>query len=404
MTPAQKLLTQKFIYYKFLSNLWFVGAIWLYFYRLFITDQQVGLLDGIAFTIGLVAEVPSGVMADRFGRDRMVKLGHILAGTGVLIQAFSSSLLSFVVGQSITMIGFSFVSGADEALFFDALKFKQNSVEWRKLLTKGSQVALIASLIAVLLGGWLYEVSPQLPWMLMGLSFIATSLLIWPITEKRRAHAKQNFSTELKEQLKSIYSGFLQFGSRKLILYVPLIFSVQGLFYAADWGLLRLVLLDRFTFSPFAGSVAIASCSLITVGVLSIMQKKSERLSEKYILSVISLLAVGSLLFSIPMIGLWGYVVILVLYASESVLLPFMSEIVNYRTTSHNRATILSVASFLRTLPYIVLAPLIGFLNTEEILEYFFVGWSILIAASFVFYLLLKKRDSVVRLQVGERL
>ena len=398
MNKSQKWLSRKFLLYKLLTNLWFVGAIWLYFYRLFITDSQVGILDGVAFAIGLVAEVPSGVLADKFGRDKMAKLGQILAGSGLLIQAFGSSLIPFMVGQTIMMIGVSFVSGADEALFFDKLKFKQHSLDWRKLVTRTSQIALIGSMAAVTLGGWFYNLDPRLPWILTGLSFICSAILIWPIKETRTATHKQKLLVELKEHLLSIKSGFMEFGKTKLLLYVPIIITVQGLFYTAGWGLLRLVLLDRFSFSPVAGSFVIASCSLITVGVLAYMHKHAENMSEKLILVLISVLAGTSLLLSIANIGMWGYFIILALYVGEHVLHPFMSEAINYHTDENQRATVLSVASFLRTLPYVALAPLIGYLNTQNKLEYFLVMWTILIGAAVILYLSFKKKDSKISL------
>lgn len=154
MTENQKWLSRKFLVYKILTNLWFLGAVWLYFYRIYITDRQIGILDSVAFAIGLVAEVPSGVLADKFGRDKMVKLGQFLAGSGLIMQAFGSGLSQFMFGQAIMMIGVSFVSGADEALFFDQLKFSITSPNWRKLITKGSQIALIGTTSATILGGF----------------------------------------------------------------------------------------------------------------------------------------------------------------------------------------------------------------------------------------------------------
>jgi hypothetical protein len=75
MTQEQRRLSRTYLIYQLFANLWFVGAVWLYFYRLFITDQQVGFLDGMAFAIGLLAEIPAGALADRLGRDTMVKVG-----------------------------------------------------------------------------------------------------------------------------------------------------------------------------------------------------------------------------------------------------------------------------------------------------------------------------------------
>jgi len=384
--------------YKFLTNLFFASAVWLYLYRLFITDRQVGILDGLAFAIGLIAEVPSGVLADRFGRDKLVKLGWLMAGSGFLIQAFGSSFLPFFVGQAILVSGISFVSGADEALFFEKLNFDRKSANWRKLLTRGSQIALISLLVSTIIGGWLHNINPRIPWIVTGLSFISAVWLIWPIKDNRDKKREQNFLLELKKYFTNIKSGFAEFKTSKLLFYVPIILTVQGLFYISDWGLLRLILLDRFHFSPFLGSLVIASSSLITVGILAMMHKHAEKISEKRVISLISIGSVLGLLLSIFNIGMWGYFVIFIIYAGENIFHPFMSEIINNRVEEDQRATVLSVASFIKSFPYIIMAPIIGYLNTNNKLEYFLVVWSIFICISVSIYLKSKKKDSLVSL------
>ena len=396
MTENQHWISNKYLIYKLFTNLWFVGAIWLYFYRLFITDQQVGILDGIAFAIGLIAEVPSGALADKYGRDKIVRAGHLLAGTGFFIQAFGSEFLPFFVGQAIFMIGVSFVSGADDALFFGRLNFSQTSIDWRKLLTRGSQVSLVGTLLATVIGGLLYTVNPRIPWILTGLSFIIAAFIVWPMKDTRERVTRKKLSDEISEYLHSIHMGFAQFRLPKLWIYVPLILTVQGLFYTAGWGLLRLVLLDRFHFDPFWGSIAIASSSLITVGVLAIMHKYAERVSEKRVLTIISVSAATSLLFALGDLGPWGFIVILVLYLGEHILYPFMSEVLNNHAPENQRATVLSVGSFLRTLPYVALAPIIGYLNTHNQLEYFLLSWTLLIFIAVFMYISIKKRDDIL--------
>ncbi|MEK7614032.1 MAG: MFS transporter [Patescibacteria group bacterium] len=398
LTAEQRSLSRKYISYQVLTHMWFVGAVWLYFYRIFITDYQVGILDGMAFAIGLIAEVPSGALADKFGRDKVVKLGQILAGTGLLIQAFGSGLVPFFVGQSIMMIGVAFASGADEALFFDKLKFKRDSLDWRRLVTRGSQYALIGTLVATIVGGWLHTVNPRIPWMLSGISFISAAILIWSVTDNRIITARKSISAEFGDYVQNIKIGFSQFRLPKLWMYVPIIITVQGLFYAAGWGLLRLVLLDRFQFDPFLGSLAIASSGLITVGILALIHKYAENMSEKRVIILIALAAAASLLLSVANIGMWGYFVILALYAGEHVLHPFMSEVLNNRSPDDQRATVLSIASFLRILPYVFLAPLIGYLNTQGALEYFLIGWAILILIAVLIYMSLKKQDTHIKL------
>lgn len=398
MTDSQQRLARKYITYRTFTSLWFIGAVWLYFYRIFITDQQVGILDGAAFAIGLLAEVPSGALADKFGKDKIARLGQILAGSGLLIQAAGSSFMPFFVGQTIMMIGIAFLSGADEALFFQKLKFDRQSPQWRQLVTRGSQIGLIAALCATIAGGWLYAVNPRLPWVLNGLAFLAAAVVIWTVKDERAMRVRQKFFTELNDYLRDIKTGFAQFGLPKLRIYVAFILTVQGLFYATGYGLLRLVLLDRFQFDPFWGSVAIASSSLITVGVLAYMHKHANDLSEKRILVTIGCVSASSLLLSLADIGAWGYIVILALYVGEYVLHPFMSEILNNHAPDEQRATVLSVASFLKSLPYIFLAPLIGYLNTNGTLEYFLITWAILIFVAVFFYVSAKRGDTHIAL------
>jgi MFS family permease len=393
LTDVQRRLSIRYLVYQAFNNFYFVSAVWLYFYRLFVTDQQVGILDACAFAIGLVAEVPSGVLADKFGRDKITKIGKALTASGFLIQAFGSSFIPLFVGQAIMMIGVSFASGADEALFFEKLNFEKNSVHWRKLVSRASQIDLACTLAAIIIGGWLHTINPRLPWIFTGLAFIFSLIPIWSIKDTRAELRQGRAAQKIKHHISGIKEGFAQFLTPNLKLYVPIILTVQGLFYAFGWGLLKPILLARFNFGPFAGSMVIASCAIIAIGLLHLMHRHAERMNEKsMIISVIAGVA-GALLLSVVNIGIWGYFVILILYVGERTIYPFMSEVINNRTLENQRATILSVASFLRTIPYVFLAPLVGFLSTHNHLEYFFIGWPILMGIAMVMYLFLKKRD-----------
>lgn len=398
MSDDQRRLARKYLVYQFLSSLWFIGSIWLYFYRLYITDQQIGLVDGIAFAVGLLANVPAGALADRFGRNKLVRIGQLMAGSGLLLQIIGGHFWLFVTGQSIVMVGLSLISGADEALFFDRLQFDQASPAWRKLVTRGTQAALIGLLFSTLVGGWLQHINPRLPWVLTSVAFIGAALFIWPIKDRQVANERQSFGVEVQAYLHNIKTGFVQFRLPKLWIYVPIILTVQGLFYTTGFGLLRIILLSRFHFSPFQGSVVVASCSLLTVGVLSYMHRHAEQLREKQVITIITLSAMASLLLSLANIGRWGYFVIFILYIGEHILYPFMSEILNKHAPTQQRATVLSVASFLRALPYVMLAPLIGYLNTHKHLNYFLAGWALLMAAAIVIYWLQKRRNTLIPL------
>lgn len=396
MTTQQRLVCTKYLAYRVFTNAWFVGAVWLYFYRIYITDQQIGVLDAMAFAIGLLAEIPSGALADKFGRDKMVRLGQFLVGLGLIIPAFGTEFVTFFIAQVIFMIGISFVSGADEALFFENLRFDRDSILWRKLVTKGTQFALITSAFAGIIGGWFHGIDPRIPWILTGIFFFISVMIVWPVKDTRQQKERGDFTNEVKDYFHNINLGFKQFTKSSLFVYVPIIIVIQGLFYAAGFGLLRIVLLDRFHFDPFLGSIVMASSSIATIAVLGLMHSHAERVREKQVIAVITLSAILCLLVSIFDIGYWGYFVILILWVGEHTLYPFMSEILNLQSSEDQRATVLSIASFLKAVPYIALAPLIGYLNTNGELHYFLFFWSILMCIALALYLILKKQNVLV--------
>ena len=400
MTAEQAHLSRRYVWYHFFRSMFFIGVLWLFFYRLFIDDRQIGLLDGAAFVIGLLAEIPSGALADMFGRARLVKIGLAMMAGGFALQGASSDFMGLFIGQVIFIAGFSFASGADEALFFDLLKFPENSHKWRDLVMKGTQYSRVGAFIALIIGGALYTYDFRLAWYINAGAFLTAMLIIWNIRDTPKKSSSHTIKQSINEYISTIKTGFVTFTKPALRAYLPIIIAVQGLFYTVGFGLLRPLLIDRFTFDAYSGSVIVAVASLLTIVVLAYIRKYNHRISEKQLIVTISLLSVAALLFSVAPIGKWGLFIVLFFHISEYVLQPFMSEILNRHAPSEQRATVLSVASFFHTVPYVILAPLIGYLSFVGQLEWYFVFWAGFIVAAVLYYVSSQRKDTVIEADV----
>jgi|GEM_PF-1554517 len=392
LTPAQRILSSKYIAYSFITGLCFHSAVWLHFYRIFMSDQKKGLLDILTFSIGLLAEIPSGVIADAFGRAKICRFGHVLNAIGLIILASSTSSLHYQIGITIHVIGMALVSGADQALFFDKLAFHPESLSWRRLATRGYQAGLIAAVMSAIIGGLFYTVNPRIPFSVDAIAFFSAYLLLRPIQDPPSLPRPNAVLVEIKQHISEIFRGFAAFLSPTLRLYIPIIVVVQGLFYAADWGTFRVILLDRFHFDPFQGSIVIATVILLTVAVLHLMHRFADALPEQFVFIGVSVIAAIGLLLSIFDLGRWGWFVIFALYAGDLALRPVISESLNARVAPANRATMLSVASFLKNLTYVALSPILGFLNSANRLHYFLLVWPLLIGVAIITYLTSKRR------------
>ena len=71
-----------------------------------------------ALTIAL-CEVPSGYIADIWGRRRAVVVGSLLNGIGFFSLLWADSFVDFLLYEVILGVGLSLISGADLALLYD---------------------------------------------------------------------------------------------------------------------------------------------------------------------------------------------------------------------------------------------------------------------------------------------
>ena len=119
---------KEFMKLMFTSMFWWFGIGTLMAFFVLFAKESLGLAESSAlifmgiFTIILVAfAVPSGIIADKYGKKRVLSLGVFLAAIGLLMGAFSSNLYLLYVGMGITGLGFGAILVLNFALTADLL-------------------------------------------------------------------------------------------------------------------------------------------------------------------------------------------------------------------------------------------------------------------------------------------
>jgi MFS family permease len=338
----------------------------------------------MAFFVALLVEVPSGAIADAIGCKKVVIFGQILSGVGILVQAIGHTYEYILIWQILMMTWVSLTSWSVEALFYSNLGVTHESDIWRKVLTRWLQWALIAGLVATVIGGWLHTMDPALPWILTGISFILSAWLLITLWESRVWDKTWDMLGIIRNVASNMRDGFHEFLKPSFAYYIPVLIVLQWLFYAAWYGVLRMFMLDRFWFSPFLWSVVLTLIIVVTIGFLELLHKYDAIMTESRIIHSIGFLCIWGLLFSVFPIGYYGAIVIFILYAGQRLMYVKIADSIARKSSEVNRATMLSIYSFLRAFPYIFLAPILGYLNMQDNLWIFFVVWSIIILVSLV--------------------
>ena len=83
---------------------------------------EIGLLESIFHIVSFCFELPSGVVADVFGRKRTLVLSQVmmLLSGGLMILSDSFGTVALAIGCS--ALSYNFASGTREALAYDSLK------------------------------------------------------------------------------------------------------------------------------------------------------------------------------------------------------------------------------------------------------------------------------------------
>ena len=114
---------------------------------------QLGLLTAIYSATIFLLEVPTGGLADAWGRRRVALLGEAvtLAGWGIFLVSFSFP--SFLVAFLLNGVGRALASGTLEAWFVDSLQAIRPDVDLHPRLSRTGAVAFVALGLGAVCGG-----------------------------------------------------------------------------------------------------------------------------------------------------------------------------------------------------------------------------------------------------------
>ena len=123
---------------------------------------QVGLLEGVAWTITAFLEVPTGAIADRWGRKASIAVGASLYGIAMFLILTEALSPAFLLGYALWNSSTAFVSGADSALLYDSLKADGRAVEASKQAGRYAAINQASQGVASLVGAALATVDISL--------------------------------------------------------------------------------------------------------------------------------------------------------------------------------------------------------------------------------------------------
>jgi MFS family permease len=195
--------------YTFLNSFYLDRGIWM----LFLLSEgfsltEVGLLESLYHIAAFLFEVPTGYVADRFGKKVSLVCGQALKITGAIMLVFGGGGMMLYAGFIMGAVAGTFLSGATGALVYETMKQTGRESGFKRLNSRLFAVMLISMGFASPAGGALAQIHWDALYLcaalLAGLSMVIVLLLKEPGREEGSAQenpAGHEAPTGFRQQL-----------------------------------------------------------------------------------------------------------------------------------------------------------------------------------------------------------
>lgn len=332
-----------------------------------LTLSQIYLIAGVGWVIQAVSDIPTGALADVFGRKVTVVLGTALLAIGLAVLGGVPNLAGVVAGYLLWAIGTALMSGTDIAMLYESAKLAGREEDFPRISSNSFQVVQASQAAGSILGGVMAAYRLNLP-LLVTAALTGVAMVVLLRTKEPPMSGEQRPGYFATLGNAGRYLGRNRAVS-SLIAYVALIsgtvffvpfilFQPQMQAHAVAVGWFGVL------FTGLRGSALLGSrygFRLITAETL-----------DRWMLAVPVLLAM--LFVGVAISPNWwtAYASMLLLAATSAAIRPHTAALLNRLLPTRVRATVLSTQSVAMTIFIALMHPAVGGVTDTWSLSYAF--------------------------------
>lgn len=341
---------------------------------------EIGLLESIFHVASMSFEIPSGAIADVFGRKKTMVASQMMNVLASIVMIFSHSFVSISIAMIFSAFSYNLASGSREALAYDSLKSAGDEEDYEKFAANDMVIYDFAMSFATLMAGVTLLLGYQKAYAIDVIAGVSSILVAWTLLEARvspeardtqeaKVSHEASVSQETKvspETKKSVVERFVEVAKesyqflrenrrcRRMIIFnatigalaVLVVFFAQALL--PELGMQK-VLLGPALFALNLGSVAGAKAE-------NYLPKMSYKKT-----GLLSVIGVSLAVLSILTNQCWLIIAGGFVGSFADSLIEVKTDVeLNRQIPSEQRATLMSVNSFTYSVVMIILSPIFG--------------------------------------------
>ncbi|MBN2153811.1 MAG: MFS transporter [Candidatus Lokiarchaeota archaeon] len=348
--------------FQFCLNMHFIGGVLVPFFTQWgrISLVQVMLLQSWFMLWIFILEVPTGTIADRYGRKKSVLLGTTALLAAVIVYTSVPNIAAFAVGEFLWAISGALISGAENALVYDTLKAAGRDAESKRVFGRIGMASQLALLVAAPVGSLIATCLGLRETMLLMVVPAAVALLAM-LAVKEPADGRNGNRVKYRAIL---FNGVKNFARSKPLKRLAANMIGVGI---VAYGIIWLYQVKLSAICVPIEYFGIMHASIVAAEILSIavFRRLEKALGSKRRLLVLTTAVLGGSYLVLAVANDVVLVVIAILLAGGFGLSRFtlFNSYFNKHIPSDERATTLSAISMFRTIAQAAFNPLLGALT-----------------------------------------
>lgn len=366
-----------------------------YFIEIGFSLTQVGfLISAIGFG-SLLFEVPTGAIADIFGRKFSVVLGITLSGLIFLLTFFIKDFVIFLFLFFILGVAMTLISGAKDAWVIDLLKHNRKKHLIQDYYSKYASLSATGLFLAGLVGAFLVgKFGLKIIWPVTGIAFLLNAL-IYMFAKEHFIKKKSNVKKQLK-QIAIHSKKSISYSLKHKIILSILFSSFIILFVGAFAGRITWYpLLQNYGFNnSWFGYLASVS-SLLTIFAPIFIKSLVKKFGsyKKYLLFILVLIFISFISILFVNILIPAILIFLISQFLWRMFSPARQTFFQSFIPSKMRATITSFRTMWVGLAAVISTPLAGFIADKIGPQYTIAIGGLMTIPAIILYWKIKEKE-----------
>ncbi len=344
----------------------------------------------------LLADVPTGVLADVYSRRLSMIVGYVLIGVGYILEGSLPIFASILLAQVVWGFGYTFVSGAFQAWLSDELKDDSKTAA---VFIKATKYESFGALAGIGLSAALATIYVGFSLIAGGVIFIGLGILVALSMSETGFTPRSNTGRSTWSSMTNVLKTGLRAVSMSRVLMalvaIEIFFGMSSEPFDRLWAKHTL---DAFEFPSVFGlnpivwfGVIQAASAIITIVAISSMERLipvDRSWAPRVALSIFNATMIGATL-AFALTGTFGIAIamVIVVYVLHRVTWPFAAAWINRNCESEYRATVFSLHEQANSFGQVFFGPGMGLLATVRGLRTALIGVSILLIPPQLLYL-----------------